>query len=179
MDAREKISAADIESLQVIHYPDPRLMENCSPIETVDDEIRALAGRMRDLMFEAKGVGLAAPQVGVTVRMFLASPEFRPDETFVYINPEIVRTEGAMDGEEGCLSFPGIFCKVKRSAIITVRALGLDGEPFEQTLTELHSRIVQHENDHLDGRLLVHRMGSVAKLANRKALRSLEEEFAG
>lgn len=179
MTAEEKIAAADLDALRIVHYPDPRLREACSALEGVCEDVVRLAERMRDLMFRSKGVGLAAPQVGVTVRLFLASPNFDPGDVHVYINPRLVDTEGNADGEEGCLSFPNIFSKVKRARTVTVEALGLDGEPFRQTVSELHARIVQHENDHLDGMLLVDRMGSVSKLAHRKALSALEAEYAG
>lgn len=179
MNAEEKIAAVSPAGLTIIHYPDPRLREACSPIEQANGIVAELAERMKDLMFRSKGVGLAAPQVGVTVRLFLASPGFDPADVHVYINPRIIDTEGNAEGEEGCLSFPNIFCKVKRSRTVTVEAVGLDGEPFRQTVSDLHARIVQHEIDHLDGRLLVDRMGSVAKLSHRKALSALEAEYAG
>ncbi len=175
----EKIRQVDPDALGIVCYPDPRLTEVCTPVETVDDSVRSLLDRMFSLMFANRGVGLAAPQVGVTVRLFVASPTFEPDDRRVYINPEIISAEGLQDDEEGCLSFPGVACKVKRQRIATVRALGPDGEPFEETGEDLLARIYQHEIDHLDGRLLVDRMGSVAKLANRKALRQLEESFTG
>ncbi len=179
MDSQEKIRQADLETLKIIHYPDPRLKEMASPIDEVDDAVRQLATKMTDLMFAARGVGLAAPQVGVTVRLFLATPSFDRDDLHVYINPEIVRKDGSEEGEEGCLSFPDIYCKVKRAESIVIRATNLQGEVFEQELEELHARICQHENDHLDGVLLADRMSTVAKLANRKALRTLEAEYVG
>ncbi len=180
MTAKEKITAAcdDLDALSIIRYPDPRLKEVCSPVETIDDDVRRLIDRMTELMFDTSGVGLAAPQVGVTVRLFLASPSFREDDLHVYINPTLVDSDGQVTDEEGCLSFPQIFTKVKRARRVTVRALGRDGEPFTQDLEDLHARIVQHEGDHLDGVLLVDRMGSVAKMGHRKALSVLEEAFA-
>ncbi len=178
MGKNAKIKEVDIASLRVICYPDPRLREVCTPVDEVDDDVRRLVGRMFDLMFPASGVGLAAPQVGVTVRLFVASPTFDPDDRRVYINPRIISTEGSQDGDEGCLSFPGISCRIKRYNVATIRALGLDGEEFEETGDQLAARIFQHETDHLDGRLLVDRMGSVAKLANRRSLKELEEKFA-
>jgi peptide deformylase len=179
MDSQEKIRQADLETLKIIHYPDPRLKEVATPVDAVDDDIRQLAAKMTDLMFAARGVGLAAPQVGVTVRLFLASPTFDRSDLHVYINPEIVSRNGSEEGEEGCLSFPDIYCKVKRARSILIRATNLEGEVFEQELDELHARICQHENDHLDGMLLADRMSTVAKLANRKALRNLEAEYVG
>jgi len=178
MDGRAKIIQADVQSLGIVEYPDPRLEETCAPVDAVDDSVRALAERMLELMFASRGVGLAAPQVGVTVRLFVASPTFEPTDRRVYVNPQIIALDGTQLGDEGCLSFPGVSCKIKRANTATIRALGLDGEPFEETGEELTARIFQHECDHLDGRLLVDRMGSVAKLANRRALRELEEKYA-
>jgi len=177
--SEEKIRQADLLALRIVHYPDPRLREVSTPIEQVDDAVRALAEKMFELMAAAGGVGLAAPQVGVTVRLFVAVPTEDPTDRRVYINPEIVAVDGSEDAEEGCLSFPGISCRVKRYETATVRARGLDGELFEETGSGLAARIYQHESDHLDGRLLVDRMGTVAKLGARRALKELEEEYEG
>ena len=178
MDSKEKIRIADPQTLEVIRYPDPRLQEMCTPIGEVDEDLSTLVRRMFTLMFESRGVGLAASQVGVTVRVFVASPTSEVDDCHVYINPRILSAEGAQNAEEGCLSFPTIFCKIKRSQTVTIEATDMNAQRFQQTCDELHSRIIQHENDHLDGLLLVDRMGSVAKLSHRKALQALEERFA-
>lgn len=177
MTAEEKIQAADLDSLAILQYPDPRLSEVCTPIKAVDDRVAALVETMVELMFHAQGVGLAAPQVGVTVQLFLATPTFDRDDVHVYINPRIVSGEGGVDDEEGCLSFPGVYSRVKRKKKVTIEATGLDGELFRETVTGLHSRILQHENDHLEGILLVDRMGTISKLSNRKALSNLREAF--
>ena len=174
----EKIQQADLAHLEVVRYPDPRLTEVCTPVEAVDEPVRLLVERMFELMFQQRGVGLAAPQVGLAVRLFVASPTFDLNDRQVYINPQITHTEGTQEGEEGCLSFPGISCKVKRKKTATIRALGLNGSEFERTGEDLAARIFQHETDHLDGRLLVHRMGSVARLAHRRALKELEADYA-
>jgi len=175
--SEEKIRQADLDTLRVVHYPDPRLREVSTPVEQIDESVCALAEKMFDLMAVASGVGLAAPQVGVTVRLFVSIPTEDPNDRRVYINPEIVAVDGSDDDDEGCLSFPGITCRVKRFETVTLRARGLDGELFEETGTGLAARIFQHESDHLDGRLLVDRMGTVAKLAARRTLKDLEEEF--
>jgi len=177
MTSKEKILSADIGRLTVIHYPAAQLREIATPIEEIDDDVAALAKRMFELMFEFKGVGLAASQVGVTVRMFCASPTFSLDDTHVYINPKIISVEGTSAEEEGCLSFPGIFCKIKRAQTVTIAATGLDGEEFTHTVDGLHARICLHENDHLNGIVLLDKMGSVAKLANRKAIKALKENY--
>jgi len=175
----EEIRQVDVTRLRIIRYPDPRLRVTCAPVEAVDDAVRAVIERMFELMFEFRGVGLAAPQVGLAVRLFIASPAFDPQDRHVFVNPRIIDTGGTQDGEEGCLSFPGISCKIKRKKIATVRALDRDGNELEKTGEDLMARIMQHEIDHLDGRLLVDRMGSVARLASRRALKELEAAFAG
>jgi peptide deformylase len=177
MESSEKIRITDLSDLQVVKYPDPRLKEICTPVDTIDESLVALVEAMWRLMLDSRGVGLAAPQVGVTVRLFAASPSFSPDDLRVYINPRIVEASGSIEEEEGCLSFPLIYTRVKRSAVVTVEAIGLDGETFQETCVDLHSRIIQHEIDHLDGRLLVDRMGTVSKLTNRRALKELEAQF--
>jgi len=178
MNGNEKIRQADLPCLKIIYYGDPRLREICTPIDEVDSSVRALVERMFELMFSSRGVGLAAPQVGVTVRLFIASPTFQTDDRRVYINPRIISVDGWQDGEEGCLSFPGITCRIKRRRLATIEATDLDGKAFEETGEELTARIFQHETDHLNGELLVDRMGSVARLANRRALKQLEEASA-
>ena len=178
MTGHEKIRAADLSALQIVCYPDPRLRETCSPVETIDASVAALAARMAELMFAHRGVGLAGPQVGVTARLFIASPRFDPDDLRVYVNPEILAAEGQQDDDEGCLSFPDVHCRVKRPRVVTLRAQGLDGAWFEETGEDLTARAFEHETDHLDGRLLVDRMGQVAKLANRRLLKDLEERYA-
>jgi len=177
MESSDKIQAADLASLQVIKYPDPRLREICTPVETIDEPLIRLVERMWQLMLDSRGVGLAAPQVGVTVRLFAASPSFSPEDLRVYINPRIIEVSGTVEEEEGCLSFPQVFTKVKRNATLRVEAIDLEGNTFQEDCDDLHSRIVQHEIDHLDGRLLIDRMGTVSKLANRRALKELEAQF--
>lgn len=164
-------------SLQVVKYPDPRLREVCTPIEEIDDRLVALVEQMWRIMLDSRGVGLAAPQVGVTVRLLTATPSFSPDDLRVYINPKIIEASGSIEEDEGCLSFPMIYTKVKRSATITVEAIDLEGNAFQETCGDLHARIIQHEIDHLDGRLLVDRMGTLSKLTNRRALKELESKF--
>ena len=178
MTSKAKIKAAGTDRLRVIHYPDPRLRETATEIESVDDGVRRLAEKMFELMAAARGVGLAAPQVGVTVRLFVASPSCDPSDRHVYVNPKIIATEGSQEGDEGCLSFPGVTCKIKRPNVAVIRAVDLDGRTFEKTAEGLEARIFLHEIDHLSGTLLVDRMGSVAKLAHRRTLKELEEDFA-
>jgi peptide deformylase len=178
MEVNEIIARLDLPALKIIHYPDPRLQTPSVELPRIDAAVRALVDRMFELLFAAKGVGLAAAQVGLNVRLFVASPSFQEDDRRVYINPKLISLEGSQEGEEGCLSVPGISTRIKRYNFATIRAQNLDGAVFEESGQELLARIFQHETDHIDGRLLVDRMGSVAKLANRRALKDLEEQFA-
>ena len=178
MTGNDKIRAADLETLKVIHYPDPRLREVCTPIEDpTDPAVAALVDRMFELMFARQGVGLAAPQVGITARLFIGSPSFEPADRRVYINPEMVSVDGWQEGEEGCLSFPDIHCKIRRYKQAVLRAYDLEGNCFEETGVDLTARLFQHEGDHLDGRLLVDRMSKLAKMAHRRQLNELESQF--
>jgi peptide deformylase len=179
METNRRIRQADVAGLTVIRYPDPRLKEVCAAVDdAADPSVRELVEKMFQLMFESRGVGLAAPQVGIPVRLFIASPTFDHDDRRVYVNPRILSAEGNQLGDEGCLSFPNVACKIKRHNVVTVEATDLSGRRFEETGEELAARIFEHETDHLDGVLLVDRMGSVARLANRRVLKELEEQFA-
>ena len=169
----------DISALSLVKYPDPVLMEVCRPVSAVDERIGRLARRMFEVMYSSRGVGLAAPQVGVPIRLFVANPSDQPGEQEgVYVNPEIVAACGSEVGEEGCLSLPMVTCKVKRATQVTVRATDLEGRPFEHSAEGLLARVFQHEMDHLNGILLSDRMSPVARLANRRTLKELREEYA-
>jgi len=175
MTALEKI---DISSLTLVKYPDPRLREVCEPVTELDHRLRALVEKMFAIMYGANGVGLAAPQAGVTLRLFVANPTMEPDGERVYINPELIANAGSIESEEGCLSLPTMSCRIKRFATTTIRAQDLDGNTFEQAGEDLLARVFQHECDHIEGRLLIDRMSPVAKIANRRLLKDLEAEFA-
>ncbi|HEX8524477.1 MAG TPA: peptide deformylase [Tepidisphaeraceae bacterium] len=164
--------------MKIIHYPDPRLKKMSEPIKVFDERVHALAKRMLELMREARGVGLAAPQVGENVRLFVMNHTGNPEDDRVYVNPQLTEAEGSEEGEEGCLSLPGININVVRDKTMKLTAQDPDGKPVEQLASGYVARIWQHEFDHLNGIMLTDRMGSVAKLANRKKLRELEEEYA-
>ena len=173
------ISEIDFSALKVVKYPDPRLREVCTAMEEFDDSLHEFVERMFEIMYASNGVGLAAPQVGQTIRLFIANPTAEPGGEYegVYINPEIIERSGSDVGEEGCLSFPGMLCKIKRAEAVTIRAANLDGETFTQTAEGLQARIFQHESDHLDGILLSDRMSTVAKITNRRLLKDLADEY--
>jgi peptide deformylase len=178
MPRSAKISRADLAALKIIHYPDPRLSRKSAPVELPDESLRALAERMFELMFAARGVGLAAPQVGINLRVFVACPTPQSDDRRVYVNPVILSAEGRQDVEEGCLSVPGVTSQIKRYNVVTIQAADLDGKGFQETGQGLLARVFQHEMDHLDGVLVINRMGSLARMAHRRTLKELQEQFA-
>ena len=141
--------------LPILRYPDPRLHKKAARVETVDAGIRKLAADMAETMYAAPGVGLAATQVDVHKRVIVIDVSEAKDDLQVFITPEILSREGECEGEEGCLSVPGIYETVKRAATVKVRALGLDGKPFELDAEGLLAVCVQHEVDHLDGKVFV------------------------
>jgi len=166
------------EDLQIIHYPDPRLKKVSVPVEKFDESLKALAARMFQLMRESRGVGLAAPQVGHNIRMFVMNPTGDPADDRVYINPELSEAEGSDEAEEGCLSLPGLNVRVIRDKTMRIRAKDLGGNDIDQVETGYIARVWQHEFDHLNGTLITDRMGAVAKMAARKLLRELEDKYA-
>ena len=141
--------------LDILQYPDERLRHVAVAVETVDDEIRALADDMLQTMYQASGIGLAATQVGIDLRVAVIDVSPDHDTPQVFINPEIVERSGSQESEEGCLSIPGVYDKVTRAAEVRVRALDRDGQPFELDADGLLAVCIQHEIDHLDGRLFI------------------------
>lgn len=169
--------AVNPEKLRIVHYPDPILRQKAKSIEAVTDEIRAVARRMLELMHDAPGVGLAAPQVGLSWRMFVANddPEQNPESDRVFINPAFSDASTEIEGyEEGCLSLPEIRAEVRRPRQITIHATDLEGQNFSMTSDQLAARIWQHENDHLDGVLILDRMSPIDRMANKRAIKALE-----
>jgi peptide deformylase len=141
-----------VKILDIRVLGDPVLRKITTPVEVVTDDIRALISEMFDTMYAAEGIGLAAPQVGRTERIAVMDVE---GQKLALINPEIVESEGTARGEEGCLSIPDIFGDVPRATRVIVRAINEDGEQFEAEGTELLARCMQHEIDHLDGKLFI------------------------
>lgn len=166
------------DNLSIIQWPDPRLKQQNKSVERFDDRLRLLVARMFDLMREHKGVGLAAPQVGMNIRLFVMNPTGQPQDDQVYVNPVLNDGEGVEEDDEGCLSLPGLSVKVERYRTLRILAQDAEGKPIDQAESGYLPRIWQHEFDHLNGILLTDRMGPVAKLANRKLLKKLQEEYA-
>ena len=141
--------------LDILRYPDPKLYKEAAPVTEVDESIRTLVRDMAETMYAAPGVGLAATQVDVHKRVIVVDASERRNELLVLINPEIVSREGVQYCEEGCLSVPGIYEPVERAEEVTVHALGVDGKPFSLTAEGLLAICIQHELDHLEGKVFV------------------------
>lgn len=165
------------EDLKIVVWPDPRLKRPSKPVETFDRALKELAARMLELMRAAKGVGLAAPQVGMNLRLFVMNPTGEPADDRVYVNPVLTDGDGEEEAEEGCLSLPEIHANVVRFKQMKMSALDLDGRPVEEAASGFVPRVWQHEFDHLNGTLLTDRMGPVARMAARRALKDLEERY--
>lgn len=173
--------------MKIVHYPHPALRFASRPLTAIDKEVRLVAGKMLDLMYEAHGLGLAANQVAWPFQLFVMNARARDggrEHEQVLINPVIVERIGAIEGEEGCLSFPELFKKVKRAKTVRVHAYDLDGKPvdiltstLEPETAELTSRLIQHETDHLHGVLFIDKMGSLGKLSSRATLVTFERAF--
>jgi peptide deformylase len=170
--------------LPILRFPDPRLREKSKVVTAFGEALKKLVADMTDTMYAANGAGLAAIQVGVPLRMFIVDPEVAgglpTDPVLVVANPEIVTlSEESQTGDEGCLSFPGIFVPVKRAMHADVRAVDVDGKPFTLTGAELFARALQHETDHLNARLLIDMVGPVKReIIKRKMKKEAEAEAA-
>lgn len=154
--------------LDILHYPDPRLRNRASPVKRVDEAVRALTDDMLETMYAAPGVGLAAIQVNVPLRIVVIDVSEQKNAPYQFINPEIIEQSGEIELEEGCLSVPGIYETVPRSEWIKVRALDREGKPFELETDGLLSVCVQHEIDHLDGKLFVDYLSRLKRQRIRK-----------
>ncbi len=163
----------------ILQYPDKRLRTPGERVETFDEELRTLIDDMAETMYAAPGVGLAAPQIGVSKRLFIidvATGEDEPSDLRVFVNPEIVEKHGEVVWEEGCLSFPGVHEEIDRAERVKVRAQGRDGVTFELEADGLLAIAIQHENDHLDGKLMVDHL---SLLRRRLVHRQMTKRAAG
>jgi peptide deformylase len=154
--------------LPILHYPDSRLHTRAKPVPHVDAGIRTLAADMLETMYAAPGIGLAATQVDRHVRLLVLDVSEDKSQPQVFINPEILARDGRCEGEEGCLSVPGIYETVTRSERVRVRALDRDGQPFELEANGLLAVCLQHEIDHLDGKVFIEYLSRL-KLSRIKA----------
>lgn len=156
--------------MHVLRYPDERLRTKAVPVVTVDDNLRTVIDNMFETMYDAQGVGLAATQVDVHQRLFIADCGSEENEPLVFINPEILEQEGLFENEEGCLSFPGIYASVERAGSVTVKALDRNGNAFEMEADGLLAICIQHEIDHLNGKLFVDYLSPLKRDRIRKKL---------
>ncbi len=165
--------------LTVLEFPDERLRRKASVVKTVDESIRTLLDDMLETMYQAKGVGLAATQVDVHKRVIVMDISEEKNAPLCLINPEIVAQQGVEESEEGCLSVPGFFEKVKRAEQVMVRALDRDGKVFELQADTLLAVCIQHEMDHLDGKLFVDYLSPLKRQRIKKKLDKLHRQTRG
>ena len=165
--------------MQIVHYPHPTLRHKSKPVKRVDAELRAMIAEMFELMYQFNGVGLAANQVDLPLRLFIVNTAGKPDdgEEMVFINPVLSKPKANEEAEEGCLSLPGIYGNVRRPKQIRVSAYNLKGEEINADLTGLLSRVVQHETDHLDGVMFFDRMTDAARQPIEEQLEEFEVAF--
>jgi peptide deformylase len=164
----------EIPEFEVVLYPDPVLRKVSDPVAEFGEGLRSVVAGMFARMRKSKGVGLAAPQVGLRQRILVLNPTGEEGDDLVLVNPTIVARAGERTVfDEGCLSFPGIYAEIPRPDRCTVRAVDLEGAPIEQEYAGFVSRIIQHEYDHLEGVLLVDRMSPAEKLKHKSALDEL------
>lgn len=159
--------------LNVLHYPDPRLRKKAETVAEIDDNIKKLVDDLFETMYDAPGVGLAATQVDVHLRIIVMDTSEEKNKPLCLINPEIIHLTGNMTMEEGCLSVPGIYEKVDRAEIVKVKALNKAGEAFELEADELLAVCIQHEIDHLEGKVFVDHL---SRLKQDRILKKLEKQ---
>ena len=156
--------------LTILHFPDERLRTVAKPVNQVDDRLRKVIDDMFETMYEAPGIGLAATQVDFHQRLIVIDVSEENNQPLVFINPEIIEKEGVEEMDEGCLSVPGIYEKVERADKVKVRALNRNGDPFELQAEGLLAVCIQHEVDHLDGKLFVDYLSNLKRQRIKKKL---------
>ncbi len=167
-----------MSKLSILEFPDPRLRRVAKPVDAVTDRERQLASDMLETMYDARGIGLDATQVNEGVRLLVLDLSEERNEPKVFINPEIIERDGSQTCEEGCLSVPGIYAEVKRAERIRVRSLDTDGESFELEADGLLAVCIQHEIDHLDGKVFVDYLSPLKRRMVEKKLRKQQREKA-
>lgn len=166
--------------MKIVQYPHPSLRQKAEPVMAISKEIHLQVGVMLELMYKNEGLGLAAPQIATNNRVLVMNFSGDPNEKeheYVAINPVILEAKGAVDDREGCLSFPGLFSKVRRAKQVRVQAYNLKGELYDMTATDLPARVWQHEIDHLDGVLFIDKMGMLGRLNSKKAIQEFVDDF--
>lgn len=169
-----------MELLEIVKYPNPTLRENCQEISSIDDQIRSLLNKMANTMYDAPGVGLAAPQIGENIRAIVIDvgiDDGANNKLYKLINPKIINQTGEVDSDEGCLSIPGITGVIKRAESVIVSALDENGEELTIEAGGLLSVCLQHEIDHLNGILFIDHMSKLKREMIKKKLKRLEDDF--
>ena len=164
--------------LSILEYPDPRLRQAAKPVARVDEDVRRFAGDMVEAMYDARGIGLAAVQVGDSRRVVVIDISEERNQPRVLINPEILERSGEVESEEGCLSIPGVYDRIRRAERIRYRALDQEGNPFEEEADGLLAVCIQHEVDHLDGRLFIDYLSELKRSRIRKKLKKQRRDSA-
>jgi peptide deformylase len=173
------MSPIDVDKCKITYYPASVLRGRAAPVEQIDDNIRRLVEKMADILVDKKGIGLAAPQAGVPLRLFIVALSGKREDVRAYINPTVTPHGDLDEAEEGCLSVPGIWAKIRRYKRATVTATDLDGRQFTEEAEGLYARCLQHEYDHIEGTVIVNRMGEAARIAHRRQLKKLADEQEG
>jgi len=173
------MSPIDVDKCKITYYPAAVLRGRAAPVEKIDDTIRRLVDKMGEILVDKKGIGLAAPQAGVPLRLFIVSLTGKREDVRAYINPTVTPHGDLDEAEEGCLSVPGIWAKIRRYKRATVTATDLDGRQFTEEAEGLYARCLQHEYDHIEGTVIVNRMGEAARIAHRRQLKKLADELEG
>ncbi len=166
-----------LESLRIVNYPDPVLKEVCAPVTEFGPDLQAFAERMLELMRDSDGVGLAAPQVGVPIRLFVFNATGEAQDNGICVNPEFTELSGSAEAPEGCLSLPSVTVTMRRAFRAVMRGCDAAGATFELTGEDLPARVWQHEHNHLDGRLIIDNMSTSDEIANRRAIKQLKAEY--
>lgn len=165
--------------MHIVYYPDPVLLNPATPVGELPEDLSEIVDGMRRVMELERGIGLAAPQVGLSRRIILVNPTGEPEDEQILLNPEITRAYGdKVWGEEGCLSFPGIWGEVLRNTDIEVRYTDVAGVEHTMEASDLLARVLQHEIDHLDGKIFVNKMKETDRNRNKARLQELRDRFA-
>lgn len=168
----------DPQKLRIELFPSPVLKKVCPPVDRFGDNLQRFVAGMIELMLRAKGVGLAAPQVGVPIKLFVCNHTGEPGDTQIHVNPLFTELTGASELDEGCLSIPGVDVTMRRATTAVLQSQDAHGNKNEITATDLLARIWQHEADHLEGRLIIDNMSTTDEITNRMTIKQLKADFA-
>ncbi len=169
----------DVDKCRITYYPATVLRGRAAPVEKIDANIRRLVDKMADILVDKQGIGLAAPQAGVPLRLFIVALTGKREDVRAYVNPTVTPHGDLDEAEEGCLSVPGIWAKIRRYKKATVTATDLNGRQFTEEAEGLYARCLQHEYDHIEGTVIVNRMGEAARIAHRRQLKKLADDLEG